>query len=114
MSSVPVQFLIYVQGEPVCSTPPVIVPLNICREVQVGVLMSFDVAAINLCNLDEALLSDLILSTPIDGITGSVLRNTTNNGSVNYVTFTWLPQPNQIGLQQLCFVAYTEYENRFR
>lgn len=110
MSSVPVQFLIYVQGEPICSKPPIIIPLNICLEVQVGVLTSFSIYVMNLCDLTESILSDIIMFTPMSGMNITDLKNVTNNASVNYATFTWLPQWNQVGLQQLCFVAYTEYD----
>lgn len=109
MSSVPVQFLIYVKGPPACSTPPTMVPLSTCLEVQVGVSKVFNVSAQNMCNPSISTVTDINPSSPINGLNSSALRNATIGGSIAYVTFNWIPQINQIGSQQICFVAYTRY-----
>ncbi len=107
MSSVPVQFLIYVLPQPTCSNKPIIFPLSGCLEVQVGVSVSFNISAINLCNSTWITLSTIIVSSGITGMTNGNLINSTTNASISYITFTWTPQANQVGSQQLCTVAYT-------
>ena len=107
MSSVPVQFLIYILPRPNCSVLPVIFPLTGCLEVQVGVSLSFNISAINLCKSIWITLSTIIVSSGITGMTNGDLINSTTNSSISYVTFSWTPQADQIGSQQLCTVAYT-------
>jgi hypothetical protein len=107
MSSVPVQFLIYVLPTPNCSIAPIIFPVNGCLEVQVGVSMSFNLFAMNLCNQTIANLTDIVVSSGINGMTITNLTSSPTNSSLSYVTFTWTPQANQVGSQQLCTIAYT-------
>ncbi|CAF4335972.1 unnamed protein product [Rotaria sp. Silwood2] len=107
MSSVPVQFLIYVQSQPACSLEPLIIPLDRCLEVQVGVSISFNLSAINLCTPSVATLTDIVVLSGITGMTHSNLTHSSTNSSIYYMKFTWTPQANQIGSQQLCTVAYT-------
>ncbi len=107
MSSVPVQFLIYVLPTPNCSIAPIILPVNGCLEVQVGVSMSFNLFAMNLCNQTIANLTDIVVSSGINGMTITNLTSSPTNSSLSYVTFTWTPQANQVGSQQLCTIAYT-------
>ncbi|CAF3864382.1 unnamed protein product, partial [Rotaria sp. Silwood1] len=107
MSSVPVQFLIYVQSQPACSKEPIIILLDRCLEVQVGISISFNLSAINLCNQSVATLIDIAVSNGITGMTHDNLIQSSTNSSIYYMTFTWTPQTNQIGSQQLCTIAYT-------
>ena len=107
MSSVPVQFLVYVKPQPVCSLKPVILPLSLCLEVQVGVSVSFNLSAMNLCDPAVASLTDIIASTEINGMDSGVLTTSITNASIEYMEFNWIPQANQLGPQQLCTVAYT-------
>jgi hypothetical protein len=107
MSSVPVQFLIYVLPQPSCSNKPIIFPLDGCLEVQVGVSVSFNISAINLCAPNVATLSTIIVTSGIIGMTNGNLMTSTTNSSISYITFTWTPQTNQVGSQQLCTIAYT-------
>ncbi|CAF3697385.1 unnamed protein product [Rotaria sp. Silwood1] len=107
MSSVPVQFLIYVQSQPACSIDPIIFPLDRCLEVQVGVSISFNLSAMNLCNASVATLTDISVSSGITGMNRGNLTRLSTNSSIYYVRFTWTPQTNQIGLQQLCTIAST-------
>ncbi len=107
MSSVPVQLLIYVLPTPSCPKPPIIFPLSGCLEVQVGITISFDLYAMNLCNPSVANITDLIVSAGINGMTTGNLTRSPTNSSLSYVHFTWTPQVNQIGLQELCTIAYT-------
>ena len=108
MSSVPVQLLIYVQAPPYCPTPPVIVPINGCLEVQVGVPITLNLYAKNMCDPSISVLADIIASSGINGMSSSALRNASANGTLSYVTYSWTPQASQVGLQQLCATAYTE------
>lgn len=107
MSSVPVQILVYVRPSPACSIAPIIFPLSGCLEVQVGVLFSFNISVMNLCDPSVANLTDLIVSAPITGMTRTNLTKSSTNSSVYYVVFTWTPQISQIGSQDLCATAFT-------
>jgi hypothetical protein len=107
MSSVPVQFLIYVLPQPTCSKAPLILPVNGCLEVQAGISMSFNLYAINLCNSSVATLTDIVVSSGITGMSAGNLTDSLTNSSLYYVTFTWTPQANQVGSQELCTIAFT-------
>ena len=107
MSSVPVQLLIYVMGEPSCSKQPLILPLDRCFEVQVGVTISFDIYAMNLCNPAISNVADIVPSGSIDGMTKGNLTKSPTNSSLSYVRFTWTPQANQVGYVEQCTTAYT-------
>ena len=107
MSSVPVQFLIYIVPLPNCTIAPIIQPVNGCLEVQVGVPMSFNLYVTNLCNLSIANLTDLVITKSINGMSAGNLTMSPTNPSLYSSTFTWTPQSNQVGSQQLCTVAYT-------
>ena len=106
MSSVPVQFLIYVLPQPACSKAPLILPLSGCLEVQVGVAVSIPLYAMNLCNRAVANLTDIIVSDGIGGMSVSNLASVPTNSSLSYVTLTWTPQANQVGFQEICAIAF--------
>ncbi len=108
MSSVPVQFLIYVMDQPLCGLAPVILPLNRCFDVQVGVLISFNISAMTLCDPSVSAIDSIILSTNPSGMNESDTIDSLTNSSLSYATFTWQPQSNQLGSQQLCTIAFTE------
>ena len=107
MSSVPVQFLIYVLPQPACSKAPLILPIDGCLEVQVGVVVIFRLYTMNLCNRTVANLTDILISDGIDGMSVSNLTSVPTNVSLSYVTLTWTPRANQVGFQELCVVAFT-------
>jgi hypothetical protein len=94
--------------EPDCSLAPVIIPITHCLEVTVGVSMSFNLTALNLCDPTVADLADIVLSKEIIGMTESNLTDSLMNTSLAYVTYTWTPQANQMGTQKMCAIAYTE------
>lgn len=108
MSSVPVQFLIYVMDQPMCGSAPVIVPLTGCLDALVGVPISFNISAVNLCNPNISEIVDMIVVNSISGMNMSNLTDSSTNASISYVTFTWEPQMSQIGSQQLCVMAITQ------
>jgi hypothetical protein len=108
MSSVPVQFLIYVIAQPACGLAPVMLPLDLCFDVQVGVSISFNMSAMTLCNPNISYIDSVFVAS---GIAGMNVSNTTSyptNESVSYITFTWTPLTSQLGSQQLCVIAYTK------
>ena len=111
MSSVPVQFLIYVMPEPTCAQSPLFIPIQDCLEVTVGVSISFNISVVNLCNPNITDIADIIVSSENIGVQVSNLTNSLINASLVFVTLTWTPQANQIGEQQFCLVAYTEYKD---
>ncbi|CAF4830281.1 unnamed protein product, partial [Rotaria sp. Silwood1] len=108
MSSVPVQFLIYVMPEPTCSISPVIIPLTGCLEVKVGTMKTFNISIINQCDPDVSDIADLIVSNGITGMQAGNLTYSSTNDSLLYVTFTWTPQLSQLGSQILCTIAFTD------
>ncbi len=107
MSSVPIQFLIYVLPPPTCSDAPIILPLAECLEVAIGVPMTFNLSVLNLCDPNVTEVIDIIIPQGITGMQASDLTISSTNASLVYETFTWTPQADQIGSQQLCAVAYT-------
>ncbi|CAF4031093.1 unnamed protein product [Rotaria sordida] len=107
MSSVPVQFLINVLPLPSCSALPVILPLTDCLVVQPNISVNFTLYAINYCNTTQTIIADISLTKQISGMNNSGLFNSSTNESLSYITLTWTPTSNQIGLQQFCAIAYT-------
>ncbi len=107
MSSVPVQLLIYVLPTPICSKAPIILPVNGCLEVQVGVQINFNIYALNQCNPSVSNITDILVSSAANGMIDGNLTSSLTNSSLSYLPFTWTPQTNQIGSQQLCVIAYT-------
>ena len=108
MSSVPVQFLIYVLAEPSCPDPPTIIPLSDCLEVTVGVQKSFELYVMNPCDSNVSKIVDIIVSNPIDGMDNGNLTDSPTNDSLSYIPYTWTPRTDQIGQHQICATAYTK------
>jgi hypothetical protein len=108
MSSVPVQFLIYVTAEPTCSIPPVITPLTGCMEVKIGVAKTFNITVVNQCNPNVTDLADFVITQGIPGMWNGNFTESPTKDTVYYMLFTWTPQLSQLGLQQLCTIAFTE------
>ncbi|CAF1245134.1 unnamed protein product, partial [Rotaria sordida] len=108
LSSVPVQFLIYVMPEPTCSTSPTIIPLKGCLEVKVGVMKTFNISVVNQCDPTETDITDLFVSNSISGMVAGNLTSSPTNDSLLYVIFTWTPQLSQLGSQILCTIAFTD------
>ena len=108
MSSIPVQLLIYVMAQPTCGLAPVINPLSRCLDVQVGVLITFNLSAVTLCNPNISGVNTIMATTDISGMNLSDTIDSLTNGSVSYSTIIWTPQTSQLGSQQFCTVAYSE------
>jgi hypothetical protein len=94
--------------EPECSEAPEIVPLTGCLEVTVGVSINFDLSALDLCDPSTSNIADIIITKEITGMQKSNLTTSLTNTSLAYITFTWTPEANQIGPQEMCAIAYTE------
>ncbi len=101
MSSVPIQFLIYVMSEPTCSLVPIILPLTGCLEVTIGVSISFNLYVLNLCDPNIIGITRVTLSKQIVGVQVGNLTTSLTNTSLVYMTYTWVPQ-------EMCTIAYTE------
>jgi hypothetical protein len=108
MSSVPVQFLIYVLPEPECSEAPIILPLSDCLEVAIGVLRSFNLSVLNLCSGNVSNVTAIVVSRGITGMQVGNLTQSPTNSSLSDITLLWTPEANQNGSQELCMTAYTE------
>lgn len=108
MSSVPVQFLVYVMANLSCTQLPVFLPLTNCTEVQVGTPVVLNLYVMNQCNRTKTVITDIIDTVSINGMQISNLTNSTTNVSLSYVTLNWAPLINQIGSQQFCATAYTK------
>jgi hypothetical protein len=108
MSSVPVQFLIYVMPEPTCSEAPIILPLSDCLEVAIGVSKSFTLSVLNSCDPSISNVTAIIVSQGITGMQVGNLTQSPTNSSLSDVTLMWTPQADQNGSQELCMIAYTE------
>ena len=108
MSSVSVQFLIFVLPTPQCSLLPVVLPITNCLEVQVGLPVNVTLFAMNSCNRSRTIVTDIVISMPINGMNTSRLFNSTTNTSLSFIVLTWTPQSSQIGTQELCAIAYTK------
>lgn len=113
MSSVPVQFLIYVLANVTCSQEPVILPLTGCLEVQIGVTTNYTLFVMNYCNRTKVQIIDVSPTMNIPGMNISQIFNSTTNSSLSYVNLQWTPQLNQIGFQQFCAMAYNRFISPF-
>lgn len=108
MSSVPVQFLIYVLPIPQCPTPPDFVTSLDCLEVQVGVPITFTIYALNECDPDFSTVMNIMVTDSISGVTAGTIVYASDD-SYAYVSYTWTPQANQLGSQEMCVMAFTTY-----
>ncbi|CAF1142938.1 unnamed protein product [Rotaria sordida] len=106
MSSVPVQFLIYVLPTPQCSSIPEFTLSVDCLEAQIGVPMNFVLYATNDCDPEESRIADIVVSKSIPGMKAGNLTQASDQ-SYAWVIYTWTPQSNQYGPQQFCAIAFT-------
>ena len=108
MSSVPVQFLIHVLPTPRCSDLPVFESFGDCFEVQIGVPISFEFYAQNLCDPDVSTITDIVISFPIQGLKMTSF-GTIADDLFAVASFIWTPEANQIGPQEFCTIAFTRF-----
>jgi hypothetical protein len=106
MSSVPLQFLIYVYATPSCTLKPLLISnLNSgsCLGAQVGVNFTMILTAINRCGSGQVINDIATLSFPI--IIKSALVQDATNTSLWSMKVTWMPTVNQVGSEVFCAVA---------
>lgn len=108
MSSIPLQFLVYTIAAPSCGLPPVILPPDICVNVQLHTPVTFNISAMTLCDPNISGISTITVSNSIDGMHMSSTTDSLTNASLSYVTFHWIPETKQLGLQLLCVIAYSK------
>ena len=94
--------------EPACSTPPDLIPLTTCLEVTVGVPQKFNISALNQCDPSIVDMSDILISKDVVGLNKSAMVISSTNTYLAYITIIWTPTSDQIGLQEICAIAYTE------
>lgn len=106
MSSVPIQFLVYVYAVPSCTLKPILLSdLNNqnCQATGVGANFTMTFTAVNQCGSGRTITDIATLSFPI--LIKSVLVQDPNNASLWSLTITWQPTISQVGSQVLCAVA---------
>lgn len=108
MSSIPVQFLVYVIAAPPCGLAPVILPPNVCADVQVGTSVTFNISAMTSCDPRVSNISLITISGNNAGMNVSNTIPSLANTSVSYITVKWTPQTDQLGSQRFCAIAYSE------
>ena len=108
MSSVPVQFLIYVLPIPACPTGPTVVPQIDCSEAQIGVPTTLELSITNNCDPSDSTIAGLTVtsSTTMQGLRQGNLTQAADQMSAT-VIFTWTPTASQNGSQLLCVNAFT-------
>lgn len=74
-----------------------------------GVSISFNITAMNMCNRTVSNLTDIVVSSGINGMSKGNFTNVASNISLSYVIFNWTPQGDQVGYQELCVIAFTRY-----
>ena len=110
MSSVPIQFLVYVYAVPSCTLKPILTSdLNNddCQAAGVGVNFTMTLTAINRCGSGRTITDIATLSFPI--IIKSALTQDPSNASLWSLTVAWQPTMRQVGSQVLCAVASDRY-----
>ena len=103
LSSVPVQFLVYVVQPPSCTILPYVFELSnrTCIPVGVGQTFTTRLYAINSCGSGVTILDIATLS-----FSGMVQSNLIKESSVVYYkTLTWTPTSSQVGFQVMCAMA---------
>ncbi|CAF1523943.1 unnamed protein product, partial [Adineta steineri] len=106
LSSVPLQFLVYVYATQNCTLKPLLTS-NIndgtCQGVQVGATFTMTLIVTNRCGSSRTLNDIATVSFPII-IKSALVQNTTNT-SLWSMQITWMPTVNQVGSQVFCAVA---------
>lgn len=102
LSTVPVQFLIYVYRPKNCSVPTVTSP-STCVGVRVGVPYTFNLTAINNCGASSNISDIAIQGFP--GISRGPLVQVTPNRTVYTMRVTYNATISQVGLQMMCATA---------
>ena len=102
LSSIPIQFLIYVYATRSCPIPTLTSP-STCVGVQVGIPYTLTLTAINSCG-SSSNISDIVIQTFTGIVAGSLILITPNK-TVYAMNVTYTPIASQVGLQILCATA---------
>ncbi|CAF4505168.1 unnamed protein product [Rotaria socialis] len=106
MSSVPIQFLVYVYAATNCTIKPLLLSdmaSGDCLGAEVGVSVVMHFTAVNLCGSDREIIDIATLSFPT--IIKSAVVQSPTNASIWSMEMTWIPSAMQVGSQVLCAVA---------
>lgn len=110
MSSVPIQFLVYVYATPSCTLKPLLLSEldnDDCQSALVGLNFTMRLTAVNRCGNGRNITDIATLSFPF--VIKSPLVQDPSNASLWSLTLTWRPTANQVGSQVLCAVAADRY-----
>lgn len=105
MSSVPVQFLVYVYAQPICTQRPYLygsVFDGTCTSAQVGVPYTLQLYVENYCSSYNVTMLDIATQSFPIVIKTPIVQNTSTLWSVS---LTWTPTPTQAGSQVFCSVG---------
>jgi hypothetical protein len=106
LSSVALQFLVYVYATVPCTLKPVLLSSvndGDCQGVQVGVNFIMTLTAVNQCGSGRTINDIATLSFPII-IKSALVQNTTNT-SLWSMQIIWQPTETEVGSQVFCAVA---------
>lgn len=106
LSSVPLQFLVYVYALPACTLKPLLIADRdsaTCQVASVGTSFTITFTAINRCGSGRTMTDIATLSFPV--ILKSALVQNISNASLWSMQITWVPTLNQVGSQVFCAVA---------
>ncbi|CAF1022594.1 unnamed protein product [Rotaria sordida] len=105
LSSVPVQFLVQVVEQSLCSNPPTIIgipPKESCIVAITGQTFSSQLIAINNCGSNVTII-DITIFAFLGMTRGNVIQL---NITTYYANLSWTPTDSQIGYQLLCAMAF--------
>ncbi|CAF0895531.1 unnamed protein product [Rotaria sp. Silwood1] len=77
-------------------------------EVLIGIPKSFSIYAMTICDPNDVDIAEFVFTSGIYAMVVGNLMKSASNSSLSYVNFTWAPQTNQIGLQELCMIVFAE------
>ncbi|CAF0965901.1 unnamed protein product [Rotaria sp. Silwood1] len=115
LSSVSLQFLIYVYAATTCALKPLLladVSSGVCQGAQVGVNFTMTFTVVNQCGSERTITDIATLSFPTI-IKSALVQNATNT-SVWSMRITWIPTANQVGSQVFCAVGSDNGRKRRR
>ncbi|CAF1134511.1 unnamed protein product [Didymodactylos carnosus] len=102
LSSIPLQFLIYVYQSGNCSILPTIVSTQSCVDVQAMVPYSQTLSAQVGCNFNN--ITDFVSTSPTGMLKSDVYKNSLQSNTYS-INLTWTPAINQVGTQIFCTAA---------
>ncbi|CAF0902230.1 unnamed protein product, partial [Didymodactylos carnosus] len=107
LSSVPVQFFIYVCGNASCMNSPDIIgdPIEgACIGVQVNVTYITTLYAVNSCG-SSVTITNIVTQSSVTGLVNRALTHVAINTTLWSQVVTWTPTSPQVGTQIFCVQA---------